>query len=184
MNFGEVKEKAARKPLVTVMVPATAWHDDWAKRPDDAVCIGVRALSEDEAKAARAGAAKAALDAHPRGLEDPLFIDAANSALMHSAVAMACCDPNDVKEPWEDFAGADDVVRAALVKGGVELLWDAIDRAGVMACPNEPEATDEEVDELHAIVVLGGLEKFPVNDQRRLRRLLGHVLRKLREANP
>ena len=180
MRFGEVEERAARKPLATVLVPATAWSDTWEKRPDDAVCIGIRLLSEKDIEVARSSAARFAVASHPSEFDEENRAEAMLDGLLRNAVAAGTCDPNDVTEPWGDFAvDPEGIVREALTPQGVRFLWDQIDRAMVEHSPSEPEATDEELDEL-MVLTATSLDKLPTNAARRVRRLLGHCLRQLR----
>jgi hypothetical protein len=160
-------------------VPVDAWADDWQKKPTEEVCIGLKLISEADERTARAVASKNALQAHPKYDEDPAFADAFADALISSAVAVAACDPNNVNEPWADFGGSEDIVRSAFTSKGLRFMWDQIDRMKVALGPSEHEATDDELDELHALLVTV-LHKVSTNEQKRIRRLLGHCLRKLR----
>lgn len=168
------------EPAGTMLLPPEAYATDYARRPEEPVAIGLRLLSESDVQAARAGAARVAVDYFSDGDEHHVErFEAYNDALMREMVARTAVDPNDARTPF--FAGDEEEVREALTSEGVRLVYDELDRLVLERSPLTPEAGEDEVERLPEIWKRNlGLVVGP--RQRHLRRLVGYVLRALLEA--
>lgn len=168
-----------RPPAATMLLEPTAYASDYQHRPDEPVAVGIRLLSEADVQAAKAAAARVAVDLY----EDERLAEerdlAYNDALVREVVARVACDPNDARNPF--FPGDEEEVRLALTSDGCRAIYDEWEAQAVSRSPLQPVATEEDVAALPATWArAAGLLQGP--EQRRMRRLLGAVLRALREA--
>lgn len=165
--------KAIRAPGRTLLLEPWVFADEWDGKPKDAVCVGLRLMSETSKTVARGEAEKLADEFHPRG--GPNWIDAFNDALIRYVVALGICDPNDVSKPSTLLPYAEDQVRTALTSKGARLIFDALDQYEIETSEIEAMATDETIDELVSLLQQTKTEQLPPS----LRRLLNHVCGKL-----
>jgi hypothetical protein len=173
-------EKETRKPPAMVQVPASAWAPSWKDAPLDPVLVGLRPLSEQDLVFCNGEAVKHAFRFYPTSLDEGVATarDAAYHDLqMRLAVSRATCDPNDVTQPWEVWGrhGGDELVREVLTTEGVKFLWDHLERVTIETSPVEPQATDEDIQELLKKAP-GALAAMPHWRAARVRRLLHFCL--------
>lgn len=172
-TFAQVT-KAARPPARTLVLEPWVFADEWEHRPREAVCVGLRLMSEADKSKARAEADKLADELHPTG--GPNWTDAYNDCLVRQVAALGICSPNDVTKPSEILPYAEEQVRFALNSRGANWIFDEFRRFEIELTPLEPEATDAEIDELCELL---GNESTVVPSA--LRKLLHHVLDELRD---
>ena len=178
--FSEHVARQARKaPLVLTLQPA-AFADTWSDKPNEPVMVGLRLLSEEDMLAAQSEASKMADRRHPGMTQyDDVWIDAYNASLMHWAIAAGTCHPDNIHEPYWDMAF--DTVPRVLSREGTSTLFDALERLKVGESPLVPEIEVGEVEDLCAAVRNdNSWAALPKGDRRALRRLLKHVLDRLR----
>jgi hypothetical protein len=168
--------KAVRAPGRTLLLEPWVFADEWDKRPSDAVCVGLRIMSEADKGKAQAEAERAAYEFHPDG--GPAWVPAFESALARQVVALGICDPNDVMKPSSVLPYAEEQVRFALSTRGVEYIFEQHRRYEVEISAIEPMATDEDVEQLIELLQAGGVERFSAA----LRRSLYNVLERVAEA--
>lgn len=179
-TFRTLRTRAAeRPPAGTMLLSPDAYASDFARRPLDAVSVGIRLLSEADVQAARAAAVKTALDYFDDDAHADDRFDAYNDALMREVVARAACDPNDARQPF--FPGDEEEVREALTSDGVRAIWDEVDRLTIERSPLTPGATEDDVRDLPETWARC-LGMLPAAKQRHLRRLLGFVVKALLDA--
>ena len=142
-------EDGARPPYRTLIVPPTAFADDWDQKPKDAVCCGLRLISSGDTVIARAEAAKAAWAAHPHEHDSEARIESYNDALMRWVVARGTCDPNNTREPWEIWKGMPELmVQQALTPLGARFIFDAIQLLATETSPTVPALERKRIDDL------------------------------------
>ena len=174
-GFQRVLQSApTNKPALVITLPPHAFADTWDDKPTEPAQIGIRSLGEKAFQLARQNAARAAWAAFPDDSERELREDAYMDGLMAIAVAQAACLPNDASMP---FFGkmAEDVVQIALTTEGVRTVFQGLERLVIGLSPIAPAATDADIAEL-ARIAPDALAKMSEGRQRRLRRLLHHVL--------
>jgi hypothetical protein len=178
-----VAKKAAAErwvPPRIIMVQPTAFASEWADAPSEPVTMGLRHVSDDDLQKARAEAAKYATKMHGEDDQESL-VDCFNDALLRQRIARTTCNAQDVRRPWFEFA--EDTVRIALTTEGVKSIVHEIEVFETETSPLFPQATDEDVLDLEAIIK----QKPPWNsmseaEQRGTRRLIGVVLERFGEA--
>lgn len=171
-TFREIS-KEARPPGRTLVLEPWVWADEWEGRPSEAVCVGLRLMSEGDKSKGRAEAERLAFELHPNGGAN--WLDAFNDCLMRQVSALGICSPNDVKRPSEILPYAEEQVRFALNSRGAEFIFEAHRRYEIEASPLEPPVTDDEIDEL-----CGRLGDENVQLTHEARKLLRYVLDELR----
>lgn len=165
-----------RPPARTLMLEPWIWADEWDAKPRETVCVGLRRMSETDKSKARSEAEKLADDLHPSG--GPNWTDAFNDCLMRQVAALAICSPNDVRKPSEIMPYAEETVRFALNSQGTRWIFDQFTRFELETSQLDPEATDEEIDELCDLL---GSTETKVSPG--ARKLLRYVLEELRGAD-
>lgn len=170
------------KPRRTVVIPPIVFADSYLSRPKTEVAAGIRLLSEAQIHNARAEAARVAVEAttdRDGGVTDmEARTDAYNDTLIRAGIAASLCDPNDTRVPFFEFA--EHVVRTALTSEGARWLWDAITRAHVELAPATPAATDDDVLEAARRLDGGAIGRLPAHEQRHARKMVTHLLERLR----
>jgi len=153
--FAAVEERA-RRPARTLILEPWVFADEWPGKPSEAVCVGLRLMSELDKTKARAEAERFAIEVHPNG--GPNAVDCFNDTLLQQVAAFAICDPNDVKLPSSLFPLAESDVRQALTSRGARYIYEAYHRYEVEVSPLSSEATDAELDELAELIETGDLD--------------------------
>lgn len=146
MTFSALKERLSRRPGRTLLLEPWVFADEWEQKPDDAVCVGLRLMSETDKSKARAEAENVARELHPKG--GPNFTDAMNDALVRQCAALGICDANDVTKPSQILPLAEEQVRYALTSRGARFIFEAHLRYEVEVSPLYPEASTEDIAEL------------------------------------
>jgi hypothetical protein len=131
------------RPPHTVVLEPKAFSVHWARRPKDAIAIGVRPIGEDEALTAMAVARSVAKEGD-RTREER--VERYNEELMLQAVAASLTDPNDATVPY--FETPDSMVRLAFPPLTIRFLYHELEAITIGAAPSRPLATDDDVDEL------------------------------------
>lgn len=177
----------ARRPPAFVVVPVSAFKDDWVDRPREPVAVGLRMVGNKRLEVARAQARKVA-NAAIKGVdtEDPddmqLWADAFHHELFLQIVTYGTCDPNDVMADWPLFEVApEDMAREYLSPDGLKFLFDAWERMRISVDPTQREATDEEVERLPELLRERGAGMGRV-EAMRARRLIAFVIDRLQAA--
>lgn len=182
-TFNDVR---ARKPTRMLMVPVSAFADDWRERPTAPVAVGLRLLSEKDCELAMSLAASATIeffkgaDQVNRAAVDDVY----RSRMMAFAVARAVCDPNDVMQGHPLFPALEDQISEFFAPTGIAFIYEALDTMTVELSPLVPVATDEDLVLLRAHLRAGTVLKLPPGEQRAARRLLGRVVEALAAADP
>ncbi len=166
-SFTQIAAKR-RAPGKTIVLPLAVFADEWDRRPDAPVCVGLRQMSEGDKTKARGEAERLADEVHPRGGEG--WVDCYNDALMRQVAALGICDPNDVKRPSEVLPFAEEEVRFALTGFGARFIFEELQRYEIEVSPLESEATDEEIARL--IVLLEDHAHALTGPHRRLLRAI------------
>lgn len=169
-----------RPPGKTLMLPAWVWADDWANKPKEAVCIGIRLMADGKKSSARSEAEKIATEFHANGGVNA--VDCFNDALMRLLVAHSVCDPNDVIAPFPLLPMAEDEVRDALTSRGARFIFEAYERHEAESSPLNPEANAEDLDELMGLVDAGRIEDLEPSAASLVRRFLRFGLDVLRDG--
>jgi hypothetical protein len=173
-----------RRPARVVLVPPTAFADDYADRPSEPIAVGLRLLSETHVTGARAEASKQAVarftDDEADIADHRGFDEAYNDALLEHLVAAAICDPNSVTAAHPLFPYAADQVPGAFSPEGLRFLYDELARVHHEASPLVPPITADGVAELVALLQSGAYERQPRVAQLATGKLLTHCLEQLR----
>lgn len=187
-TFGEVREQiASRVPPDAIVVPPSAFSPEWADRPLEDVCLGLRPVPARDLEDARKAAADAASRNFPRANEgEPffsLFADHYHDMLVRSIVSRGTCDPNDVTQPWDGWrVDPDELARMHLTNEGTQLIFDAWERMKIANAVDRPPATDDDVEALIERVTT--IDHLPRGRAMRVRRLLAFCLSELQSLDP
>lgn len=178
MKYSDTKaKKAAPEPATVVPLPPSAWNPTYEDRPTVEAAIGIRMAGHKELMKARAEAAKVA-----KGHPDAARFD---EELIVVTLGVCLCDPNDARKPY--FEMADEEVRRALTDDGIAHLWQEFERAKIETSPTRPEATDDDLGDLGAMLLTPNrlarsFAQLPLGAEARIRRLCAFVLDELRDA--
>jgi hypothetical protein len=175
-KFSKIAERI--KPGKVVVLQPSAFSPSWEKVPRSAIAVGLRGVSDGDESTARAEAEKILRTEFTH--EDPQnAVDCYNDLLMRQIVSRGICDVNDATKP-HDLLRTELTVRFALTSRTVRYLFEELERMQIETSPLHPEATDDDLRRLAA--ELSSDHPFaallPV-EQRRMRRLLQHVLSEL-----
>lgn len=168
-------------PGRTLVLKPSVFADEWADKPREDVCVGLRLMSEEQKFTARRDSDEFARELHPKGGGNQ--IDAFNDALMRQLVAFGLCDPNDVSRPWEGMDTPENDVQFALTSQGVVFIYQAIRLYEIESGAAHREITNDEFPMLFEELEIGTLDSLPSGRQGELRRLLGYVLDELRDVD-
>jgi hypothetical protein len=135
--------------------------------------VGLRLLADSEKTKARLTAEELADQVHPQ--RGPNWIDSFNDALIRQVVALALCDPNDVKKPFDLMPFPESDVSDAFTSRGAALVFEAIDSYEINSSPIGIAADRPELDKLAHLVRLVDPKRLPMP----LRRMIGHVVGEL-----
>ena len=173
---------ALNLPTRVVTLPRSCWAPDYPAAPGVDVQVGLRVYSEGEAVKARAAAAQRAWRLHPQPEDEEERVRAGNGALMAHLVALCATKPQDRSTRYfgSPQGGAEDVVPLALTPGGIEYLYGELDALVSAENPNAREASDADVEWLAAVLASGALSRLSPREARRVRRLLGAAVDRLR----
>lgn len=181
--FRRAAIKEPLPPAVVIMVEPRDYADECPKRPQSAIAVGFRRLSETSMEGVRVEAAKRVARQWPDGGSEDQLIESFNDAAMCIALGRAICDPNDVLRGHDAFEMPEDQLADELSSQGLRRIWQLYERACIETSQLQRELTDEQIltladdllDELPALSRLGPAR------ERRVRRLLGFVADELDE---
>jgi len=174
----------ARRPLRTVLLEPGSFASSWNGRPEGAIAIGLRAISESDETTA-AGEAEKFVRELVRPTDAGEAVIAYNDALMRWLVSAAMCDPNDAEKRHPDFPLAETTLHNQLTSNALRFLYEETERLRVETSPLHPPATDEEIGELIAVLSVGeAMSALPGPDAAVVRRFLLFALEELREVIP
>jgi hypothetical protein len=180
----------SRKPASTMIIPVSAFSDDWEHRPTAAIAVGLRLLSEQQAQQATREAARTTVEfLH---LDDPaakrpsaeVENEVYTSRIMGFAIAHAVCDPNDVLEMHKDLPAMEDHVFRYFSPAGIKFVFEALQAASAKVSPVSPVADDEDLALLIAHIRVGTIAALPRAEQLAVLRLLACALEPLRVKAP
>lgn len=177
MNLNELKAKN-RTPGRTLVIPLWAFADDWGRRPEAAICVGLRLVSEGDKGRARVEAEKYATEAHPTDPNN--WVDAFNDTIVRYVVAAGMCDPNKVDSPHELFPYPEADIMMAFTSKGALFVYESLCRYELEVSPIGIPAETAEVERLVKALPMARLEAMPLT----LRRLITHVLDQVEEFVP
>ena len=163
-----------RKPAASMLIPVSAFSDEWEHRPTAAIAVGLRLLSEQSAQAATREAARttveflhlddpAAKRPSPE-VENEIYV----SRIMGFAIAHAVCDPNDVNEMHKDLPAMEDQVFRYFSTAGIKFVFEALQAAMARLSPVSPVADEEDLallvgDQQKWLSTTGFLDKIDEN---------------------
>lgn len=166
-----------KKPAKTIVLPRSAFSDNWENKPATEVAIGLRFLSQGDLDTARREAERTAQGFYQQFRErdkdcaDQTLEDVFNDAFLVQVVSFATCNPNDVSHPY--FPLAQDVVPMALTPEALRRIWDELVILHKGSVESRPTASDEDVKRLAR-----ALKKAPELDVE-TRRLCAYLLEKV-----
>jgi hypothetical protein len=170
--FSAFTPKAAKCAPRLVELPASAFSDSWAEKPDGTLTLGLHTISEQEVTHARSEAARVAWKAHPERDDGDSREDSYRSTLIVCALAAAVCQPEDATLPFWD--SQEDMLRMVLTTEAAGHLWQELELLHASESPLSREAGDEEIAVLAARLLSG--DAFAGTSRQalaRARRLLG-----------
>jgi hypothetical protein len=173
-TFAQAVE-ASPVPGTTLLLELWVFADEWETKHKlhGAVCVGLRLLADKEKTKARFTAEELADQVHPA--RDHNWIDAYNDALMRQVAALALCDPNDVRKPFEFMQYAESDVSDALTSAGVTFIFRAFERYERETDANVAPAGAAEIKRLGALLPFVEPAQLRVG----LRRTISEVLEEL-----
>lgn len=162
MKFKELVAEFPRRPPKTLVLEPDAFAMSWEPRPKDAVCFGIRTLSDAENTNAKGEAAKLAVELHES--HQDLTAELYNDALMRFVVMHGLCDPNDyLKRPELLPLPSEPLFRSALTGATVRYLFNEIQALEVSISPVHDEG---DIDDAEFLV--DHLDKLGDSDQARV----------------
>jgi hypothetical protein len=159
--------KAIRAPGRTLLLEPWVFADEFEKKPDSAVCVGLRLMSESDKTKARAESERIAYEYHPNGGE--IWIDAFEQALVRQIAALCICDPNNVAKPSSILPYAEEQVRFALTSRGAEHIFEAHRRYETEVSGIEFQADAEDASELADLLKATDVESLTPAKRRLIR---------------
>lgn len=181
MLFSSYDQALKKTPGRTLVLEPWVFADSWEKKPREAVCVGLRLMSEAEKTTARAESGRVAIELHPEG--GPNAVDAFNDLLLRHCVAFGICDPNDIMQPWHLMDLAEEAVRIALTSRGARFIYEAIERYEIESSALSNEIEDVGMEELILALQEDALLTLPSNRSALARRLLQYVLEEIRTVS-
>jgi hypothetical protein len=166
----KASELPRRAPSVTARVSAHEFADSWGGKPKGEVTFGLRLLSDAEEGQARREAAEHAAMLYQDVDSSADMVSEYNDALMSAVVGASICDPSDIDRWPPSLPVPQESIRDALLPGSIRRLFDAYISASTQTCPSQPEASNDEIDEL--LAALDDLEGVDNVRASRVRRLL------------
>jgi len=172
------------KPGKVLRLEPGAFAATWDKAPTGAIAVGLRTISDGEESTARAVAERLVRDEYKhRELENA--VDCYNDALMRGIVARALCDPNNSKAPHPILRYDEDALRFMLTPKTFCWLFEELERLQIESSPIHPEATDDDVAELIALLSCGdALKALDNSERRRVLRFVRYAVDALRTDDP
>lgn len=171
------------------MLPPSSWAADWPEKYEVDLALGLRRVSDADLQTAKAEAVKFAVEMYPaQAGADPFYdvrIEAYNDALMRWMIVRGTSDPQDSRLNAAVFSNDEENVRLALTKNAIRYAWDEFERFHLANSPIVPEATDEELAALAALLATRPFwERLSGGQKARFRKLARFLLTELKEADP
>lgn len=168
-QIAELKQNSKRQRLAaqsTFTLRPMDYNDEFAGRPAEAVKLGLRNHTEQD---------------YTDTIAQVEASDTTNKDrdLMVALVCRAMCDPDDVTRANPFFPRPDDIIAKALRPSTIRAIWDQIERTRIETSPIMPEATEEEIGTLLALLQTDRLVELDQSNPvvaRRARRFLRYVL--------
>ena len=151
-TFAQNEKATPRRPEAFILLPPTAFSDEWKDRPTSAVAVGLRRLSEQDEKVSKEQGRKIVFRDHVREgkiVDQEQAWESYNQELIRYMMARAMCDVNDVSKPFFEFA--EDVIHVALTSEGLGLVWDRWWMLKISG-PAAPQADDDSIRRLARIL--------------------------------
>jgi hypothetical protein len=175
-TFAKNEKDAPRKPEAFIVLPPTAFADEWKDKPNTDVAVGLRRLSEQDEKVSKEQGRKIVFRDHVRKgkvVDEEEAWESYNQELIRYLMARAMCDVNDVSKPYFDFA--EDTIHVALTSEGLGLVWDKWWMLK-MSGPAAPVADDDAVRRLSRILANPENMKALGKAEKVVRKLLAEAL--------
>lgn len=168
------------RPPKVITVEPNAFASEWETRPLEPVAIGLRIIPDEDLQTARAEAAKFA-----QGMHDDIgtqeAADCFNDALLRWIIARSTCQPDDVRQPFFEFA--EDTVRVALSTEGVKAISFQLEVFKTETSPLlKPIDHEEELDLAHILTEGAPWSAMSEAEARGTKRLLRVALERFGEA--
>ncbi len=146
------REQRSMRAPVTVILHVNDFKSDWAHRPSDDICAGLRILSAEDEETAKTEARKAAVESDGDLDEQP------KKHYLIQYCAMSLCNPNDVERHCDPFDMASDQLPVALTSNALLKIYDAAERLKIETSPLYIEATDDELTDLAGEFLCGSID--------------------------
>lgn len=159
-------------PESIMVVPPSVFADTWDDRPREAVEIAFRTVSETVVEAAETSAFREGWEGHPK--DERARVDFIETGLIFGILARACVRPDDRRETWFGRA-PEDAIRRRLTPAGARLIWTRYELWCQLRSPLSPEASDEQVGAVLAMLGDGALQQIDAPRRRRVR-ILMHLI--------
>lgn len=179
--FKQAEARSEATPPHVITIPVTAWSSAYIAAKQTHERVGLRRIAERDLLTAMADAEKKAWSYVPDPGSEDARIEQYNRQLSALIVARGTCQPDNVTEA---VFRAEDIVLIALTSEGIAWLFEAINTFAIETSPTIEEAGDEDLawlsDALRDGRVWNALKAAEVQ---KLRRLLGHVISRLKPAD-
>ena len=181
MSTFEGAAAKARAPGKTLLLQPWVFADEWSKKPEAAVCVGLRLLSDREKTKVRLTGEELADQVHPQRGDN--WLDTYNDAAIRQVAALALCDPNDVKRPFELMQFPESDVSDALTSRGALFIFEALNLYEIQSSPIGAAAGEPELKRLVDVLPLVSVAQVPPGTRRlvsvlldELEDLFGHLV--------
>lgn len=190
-RFKQLKDSAFKpedkpgpiRPAIVVDINPGDFADEYEKKPRSKVVAGLRLLPADEDSVAQKQAARVAVEKFPKPEQYEERVQEYKDAFIAWCVARSLCDPNDVTKPHPKFLMAEDTIRSILTNRGLVRVFDEIERHHIESSPLYPEASDEDIDSLSALLAVpDAVAILPEAQAARFRRYAHFLLSELLDA--
>ena len=179
-----------RKPASVIVIPVSAFAEDWEHRPTAPIAVGLRLLSELDAQGATRDAARTTVEFFHLGepgatrpsqdVQNDVYV----SRIMGFAIARAICDPNDIHRMHDQLPALEDHVFRDFTPDGIKHVFQQLQLATAKVSPLSPVADASDVALLVVHLRAETIAKLPRAEQLAVLRLLGCALETLRAAAP
>ena len=175
-TFAQAQAAAPKQAEAFIVLPPSAFSDEWRDKPRVEVCVGLRRLSEQDEKVSKEQGRKIVFRDHVREgkvVDEDQAWESYNQELIRYLMARAMCDVNDVSKPFFEFA--EDTIHVALTSEGLGLVWDRWWMLKLSG-PAAPVADDDAVRRLARILAKPEYMKRLGLAEKPARKLLAEVL--------
>lgn len=166
-----------RKPGRIIVLPPSAFSDEWPQKPLVDVAVGLRLVSEGTIQTAKVEAERLARGFYEGREVECLNDDSRNEAYRDALVRFVCAramtNPNDVNEPY--FQMAEDTIACAMTTGGIMRVWDEYIVHLLGSGNRTAPITEEGVEELAAALRPEVVSALPMPTRLEVQKLLSHL---------